>query len=259
MTETEIDELAEYSSPDFPSCVSNGDNYWAYLLPMFSFLVLVELSGRVSSRFDFAMLVLRVVVPMAMLIVFWIRGSYPELRIRLSAMTLVDLVVGVALAVVWIGPYVLFPNLRPDLSQSSFDPKLAGTALVPLVLGLRMIGFAFVTPFVEELFMRSFLMRYIEVFDDDQVEIGKVPMALFTWKSFLCVVGVFLATHMMWEWWVMFPWAILTTLWFYSRKDLFAVIVVHAGTNAAILLAAIFASDLLPDGAGGTLPLWFFV
>jgi hypothetical protein len=73
------------------------------------------------------------------------------------------------------------------------------------------------------------------------------------------VVVVFLATHMMWEWWVMLPWAVLTNLWFYFRKDLLAIIVVHAATNASILLAAIFASDLLSDGADGKLSLWFLV
>ena len=50
-----------------------------------------------------------------------------------------------------------------------------------------------------------------------------------------------------------------TSAYFYWRRHLVAVIVVHAVANASILLAARFASDLLPDGAGGTLSLWFFV
>ena len=173
-------------------------------------------------------------------------------------MTAVDVVVGVALAGLWIAPYVLLPQLRPEGDDIGFDPSLAGAAMIPLVLSLRMLGYAMVTPLMEELFMRSFLMRYADAYDTEK-DFRDLPMARFTWRSFIVVVVVFLATHMMWEWWVMLPWAVLTNLWFFFRKDLFSLVVVHAATNASILLAAIFLGDVFPDGDGGTLPLWFFV
>ena len=53
----------------------------------------------------------------------------------------------------------------------------------------------------------------------------------------------------MWEWWVAVPWVIGSSLWFYYRGHLGAVILFHAAANATILLAAIWT-----DG-----PLWFFV
>lgn len=237
--------------------VRNQHGWWPYLAPMISFLLLTEISARTPERVAFFMLLLRVFVPLGLLVYFRIGGAYSELRIELTAMTLVDVAVGVALAAVWIGPYVVFPNLRPE-PEGTFDPTLAGAALVPLVLSLRMLGYAIVTPLMEELFMRSFVIRYAEVFDSDR-DFRDVPIGTFGWRSFFVVVAVFIATHVPWEWWVMLPWAVLTNLWFYYRKDLFALVVVHAGTNAAILLAAIFLSDVLPDGAGGVLSLWFFV
>ncbi len=235
------------------------NGWWPYLAPMISFLLLMEISARTPPRFALPMLLMRVFVPLGLLVYFRIRGAYPELRLRPTAMSIVDLLVGILLAVVWIGPYLLFPSLRPELDGGvEFDPSMAGAARVPLVLTLRMLGYAVVTPFMEELFMRSFVIRYVEV-DDRVRDFRDVPIGMFGLRSFVVVVVIFLGTHAPWEWWVMLPWAVLTNLWFYYRKDLFALVVVHAGTNGAILLAAIFLSDVLPDGAGGLLPLWFFV
>ena len=186
------------------------------------------------------------------------RGEFPELRFSLSKMTAVDMAVGVALGALWIAPYIVFPSIRPDPTSTIFDPQLAGAAWVPLVLILRMMGYALVTPVMEELFMRSFVIRFAEVYDSDD-DFRSVPLAQFTWRSFVIVTIVFLATHLMWQWWVMLPWAILTTLWFYYRKKLFALIVVHGATNATILLSAIFLSDHFPAGPGQTLSLWFLV
>ena len=106
--------------------------------------------------------------------------------------------------------------------------------------------------------MRSFLMRFADTYDGAK-EFDELPIGKFSWRSFIVVVVVFLATHLMWEWWVMLPWAVLTNLWFYYRNDLLAIVIVHAATNASILLAAIFLSEHFSDGGGGTLSLWFFV
>lgn len=232
-----------------------GFGIWPYVLPLVAFLVLVEISGRVAPSLSLAMLAVRVAVPLAIAAFFFVRGCYPELRLRFGPMTLVDLAVGVALAVLWAGPYVLFPAMRPDLGDA-FDPAMAGADWTGVVLVLRMIGFAAVTPVIEELFMRSFVMRYADVDDSDE-SFRSVPIARYTLRSFLVVVAVFLATHAMWQWPVMLAWAALTNLWFYYRKDLMAVIVVHAGTNASLLLAAMFLSDRFSNGDGGMLPLWF--
>jgi CAAX prenyl protease-like protein len=165
-------------------------------------------------------------------------------------MTAVDAAVGIVLAALWMMPYVLFPDLRPAGETESFDRNLAGATFVPLVLSLRMIGYALVTPFMEELFMRSFLMRYVDSYDSDR-DFTELPIGTFNGLSFIVVVAVFLATHQTWEWWVMLPWAVLTNLWFYYRKDLFALVVVHSATNATILISVILWGD-----AYG---FWFFV
>ncbi|MGI9470672.1 MAG: CPBP family glutamic-type intramembrane protease [Rubripirellula sp.] len=238
--------------------VSDRHGWIPYVAPMFAFLLLVELSGRIGAGYEMPMLIARVATPLALLVFFRMRGAYSELCFRITRLSYADLVVGILLAGLWIVPYLVIPSIRPSVDNSVFDPSIAGPAMVPAVWVIRMLGFACVTPVMEELFMRSFLMRYADAFDTD-ADFRKLPIGKFTWRSFLVVIGVFIATHVSWEWWVMVPWAILTNLWFYYRKDLFAIVVVHAATNATILLSAIFLSDVFSDGSGGKLSLWFFV
>ena len=70
---------------------------------------------------------------------------------------------------------------------------------------------------------------------------------------------VFTIGHVPWEWWVAVPWVALTNLWFYRRGNLWALVLVHAVTNATILLVAIYGGGLFFDAAGREISLWFFV
>jgi CAAX prenyl protease-like protein len=189
---------------------------------------------------------------------FWRRGAYPELRrATFGPGAVADVGVGLGLTVLWAAPYVLVPGLRPDPSEA-FDAAKAGAALVPLVLALRMFGYAIVTPLFEEIFIRSFVMRYADVYWEHG-DFRDVPLARYTPVSFVSTIVVFTIGHVPWEWWVAVPWVALTNLWFYYRKSLWALILVHGVTNAALLLLALLGGGLFDDGAGGRLSLWFFV
>jgi hypothetical protein len=55
-----------------------------------------------------------------------------------------------------------------------------------------------------------------------------------------------------WEWPVAVLWIVGTQLWFYRRRHLGSVVLVHATSNFAIFVAV-----LLADGTG--LDLWYFL
>ena len=122
-------------------------------------------------------------------------------------------------------------------------------------MGLRGLGYAVVTPFVEELFVRSWLLRYSDVFWDRR-DFRKLPIGQFTPRSFTVVVVYFVFSHVTWEYPVALAWILLTQLWFYRRRDLRALVVVHAASNAAIFAAALASSKLGAEGPGA---LWFFL
>jgi len=236
-----------------------GHGWWPYVVPYFAFLGAVEVSGRLPESFAPVMLFVKPAVPALLLCWFASRGAYRELRgfsLRPSGI-LMDVAVGLALAVLWMAPFVLFPAIRPE-PGGGFDAAILGTERSGLALAVRMLGYAIVTPVFEELFIRSFVMRYAEVYNR-RGDFRDVPLAHFTWRSFITTIVVFTVGHVPWEWWVAIPWVALTNLWFYHRRHLMAVIVVHGVTNAAILVLAILGSGWFHDELGEPLSLWFFV
>jgi CAAX prenyl protease-like protein len=232
-----------------------GHGWWPYVAPYLAFLGTVEVTGRMDDLAAVG-LFLKPAVPGLLMIYFARGGAYPELRgPSLDAgLRLLDVAVGMALAVLWVAPFVFVEAIRPEATP--FDPKQLGTDAVALVLGLRMLGYGLVTPFFEEIFIRSFVMRYADVFQQ-RGDFRDIPLARFTRVSFVTSIVVFTMGHVPWEWWVAVPWVVLTNLWFYYRKDLYAVIVVHAATNASLLVGAWLYGDRF--GGANPISLWLFV
>jgi CAAX prenyl protease-like protein len=221
-------------------------------------MLLVEIGGRLPEAVTPWMLLVKPAVPAAMMIYFASRGAYPELRgMRWQAShTLLDVVLGVVLAVLWMGPYLAIEALPRPEPADGFDPAQAGESLVGLILVARLVGYAVVTPFFEELFIRSFVMRYAEAYSRS-VDFRDLPVAHYTLRSFIVTVAVFTLGHAPWEWWVAVPWVVITNLWFYWRRDMSSVIVVHAVTNASILVYVTLGAGGLVPSTGH--PLWIFV
>jgi CAAX prenyl protease-like protein len=236
-----------------------GHGVWPYVLPYFAFLGSIELARRALPE-DWAPLglFLKPAVPGLLLVYFARRGAYPELRGASLApgWRLLDAAVGIALAALWMAPYVWIEAIRP--AGPGFDPEQLGPGRVGWALGLRLFGFALVTPFLEEIFIRGFVMRYADVFQS-RGDFRRIPLARYTRVSFAATVVVFTIAHVPWEYWVAVPWVALTNLWFYYRRDLYAVIVAHAATNAAILTAAVLLDQRFTDATGAPISLWFFV
>lgn len=237
---------------------SKGYGWAPYWAPFVSFMLLVEIGRRLPEELAPVLLVLKALVPGGLVLWYASRGMYPELRgLRRDAWLLLDVGVGLLGAALWIAPFLLFDGLRPEDAEG-FDRLQLGEQGVPLVIALRALGYAAVTPFVEELFVRSWLLRYIDVFDKRR-DFRKVPMARFTLRSFLVVVGFFVFTHLPWEWGVMLAWTLLTMAWFYYRGHLLPVVIAHAATNGAILAFVVLFDGAFTDGSGVPIPLWFFV
>ncbi len=237
-----------------------GHGWWPYLGPYLGFGLAAAFGERLPESAQPAMLIVKPGVTAGLLCYFWRAGAYPELRgFRWrSPWLLADVAVGVALAAVWMVPYLLIPSILPEDVSGGFDPNMLGASLAPAVLALRMVGYAGVTPVFEELFMRSFVIRFAEVWNG-KGDFRDVPIAHYTQASFIAVIVIFTLAHAPWEYWVMVPWAVLSTLWLYWRGHLMAVVVLHAATNGAILLIVALTEGMFQDAEGNPLPLWFFV
>jgi CAAX prenyl protease-like protein len=235
----------------------HGHGWWPYLLPYFGFMVIVQIAAKTPASWSLAMLVVKPAVPGLLILFFFSRGAYAELRGYRPGLgrVLQNIAVGVGLTAVWMGPYFLVDALPRPAPEEGFDPLMAGESGVALVLGLRMLGYALVTPLFEEIFIRSWLLRYIEVFDTRR-DFRDVPIAHFDTRSFIVTSIFFTLGHMMWEWPVAIVWVLLSNLWFYRQGHLMDVVIVHATTNATILAVVALGALALGWDPGA---LWIFV
>lgn len=263
--------------PNRPGSIGIGRVYWAlstenflkkandlgqkpewlpYFGPMVAFAAVLAASDYIDG-YDAVLLGLRFAVPLLLFLFFLSRGCYPELGgFRPGwAGALQDVILGLGVAVVWAAPYLAWPGLRPDGAEA-FDADLAGAGLRPLTLGLRFAGFVVVTPFIEELLVRSYLIRAADIYPADR-DFREIPVGTFAWRSFLLTVAWFTFTHAQWEWPVAVAAGVLYNLWLYRRKHIGSLILAHAVTNAALFAFVVWVST--EAGSGTFWDLWFFL
>lgn len=98
-----------------------------------------------------------------------------------------------------VGVLVYLAWVRMDWSwaqmgeSAGYDPSRAGPLASPILAGIRLLGAAVVVPVMEELFWRSFLIRYLISQDFESV-----PLGTFTVGSFFFTVILFGSEHHLW-------------------------------------------------------------
>lgn len=245
-----------------PRAARSPASWEPYLVPYAAFLLILQAGAWLPEPLQPAVLPVQVVVPLGLLIFYAARGSFPELRgyrPQLWELAL-DIGAGTAIAAVWVGPFVIGGGLSRPPASYAFDPDALGEGLRGVNLALRLAGFALVTPFVEELFVRSFLIRGAELVSvsrhgvrlDEQRDFRDLPIGRFTLWSFAVTVLYFTFSHVSWEWPVALPAGILFNLWLYVRKQIPALVVAHAAANGSV-----FALAWLGSRAGHD--FWFFL
>jgi CAAX prenyl protease-like protein len=165
---------------------------------------------------------LRIAVVLGALLYLW--PAYQELRDTLWSNVreaLLVLVVGVLVYVAWV---------RMDWSwamqgrPAGYDPFQAGTGVGVVLAAIRMFGAAVIVPIMEELFWRSFLIRYIVTPRFTTVRLGT-----FTPLSFGATVVLFGLEHHLWLAGMLA--GVAYNLLLYKTRRLWPCILAHAMTN----------------------------
>src|ERR1017187_647432 len=162
----------------------------------------------------------KVVAVAAALIYF--RKEYEELR---PGFSLLAVVVGLVAIAIWIGTDSLYPKFG---SGAAFDPSaISSLTQRNMFLAFRIVGAVVVVPVMEELFWRAFLIRWLVKEDFKSVSVGT-----FTGLSFVVTVALFGLEHN--EWLAGLICGALYNWLYYKRKDVFACVIAHAVSNAAL-------------------------
>jgi uncharacterized protein len=163
-------------------------------------------------------------------LLFRYRKTYEELRFKeLSKIptTLVVFCVGVLVCLLWVQ---MDWTLDASSAPPGFNPVLLPDPAVRLIMTcFRIAGAVLVVPLMEELFWRSFMIRYL--INNDFV---KVPIGTFTWASFLFTVALFGAEHNYIYAGIMA--GVVYNLILYKTRSLTQCVLAHAVTNLALAI-----------------------
>lgn len=210
---------------------------WPYVIPLAGFLAMTTLEGYLPageggapSAFWYPLgYTLKVVVVSGLL--WGCRGIFEDLKPWPSWLGgVVAVGVGLGVTLVWVG----LDGVYPDLSKlglggkrTAFDPARLGAGARVAFLGVRLFGLVALVPLIEELFYRSFLMRWVIDQDFRRVAIGRVTPA-----AIAVTTAVFGLSHPEW-----LP-AVLTGLawgWLvWWTKSVSACVLSHAAANLAL-------------------------
>jgi CAAX prenyl protease-like protein len=183
----------------------------------------------------------QVAVPGLLLLLFAARGAFPELRgpRRGVGAWLADVALGLAIAALWTVPYLAIEALPGPPAEGAFDPQVFtaawGARGDEVAWALRGLGFVAVTPFAEELFVRSLLWRWIAA-GAGRDDFREVPVGVRDARAAVGTTILFTLAHVMWEWPVALLTGALLAAWLWRTRDLRACIWAHAAANGAIFL-----------------------
>ncbi len=202
----------------------------ARCLPFVLFMVLLAIRGNLPT--DSAALDPRWVYGVSVLLVSaslaWFWRKYGEL-LRTNWLSTSELFLSVAVGVVvyylWIR--MDLPWMTVGSPTASFKPIDANGDPMWGLIVIRWVGAALMVPVMEELFWRSFLMRWV-----DNPDFEKVDARSVTFKAMVMSSCVFALAHTLWLGAIV---AGLLYAWLYKRTGkLWAPIVAHAVTNGVL-------------------------
>lgn len=166
---------------------------------------------------------IKAMVVFGLLLFFYRRYAELQLRdLQKLADTALSLVVGVLVFILWINMDWEFATIG---ASTGFDPTLiADDSVRRTLIAFRLFGAALVVPIMEELFWRSFLLRYII-----NADFSKVAIGLFSWPSFLIGAALFGLEHNLILAGVMA--GVAYSLLLYRTKSIAQCVLAHAVTN----------------------------
>jgi uncharacterized protein len=213
-----------------------------YVAPIFAYIALSGLEGylpRVDGQTDatWYLIAYTAKAVIVALLAWWYRAIWKDLRPSPGWAALwLGAGIGLVVWLIWIGLDGHYPLLPLGGQRVGFDPYRLAPLPRWIFIIVRMTGLVLLVPLIEELFWRSFLMRWLIDQDFRRVSVGRVtPMAAAVTSVFFALVHPewlpALLTGLLWAW----------LLWW--TRSLAACVVSHAVANLALGIYVIVGHD----------------
>jgi uncharacterized protein len=224
------------------STVTSNRDWESYVVPMATFLVLTALEGQLPKSNGAihpvwypAMYMLKIAIVTGLALRY--RAAWRDMLPRPSVATLALAVVsGALVTALWVGLDGRYPTFGFLGTRSAFVPSVIPPLGRYVFLTMRLFGLVLLVPLVEELFWRSFLLRWIINPDFRSVPIGRVTPAAAVITSVL-----FAAAHPEW-----LPALLTGSIWaglLWRTKSLSACLASHAVANLALAVYVFISGE----------------
>ena len=203
----------------------------ARVIPFAAFMLLLAVRGAVPDDGSWGidprwLYGLTVLIVGGLLVWFW--REYGELVLQtLPSLAEAALAVVVGLAVFGLWIHLDAPWMRLGEPSAGFIPKDANGQLMWPLITVRWVGASLLVPVMEELFWRSFLMRWVQSPQFESVVPQQVGLKAVVLSTF-----VFMLAHTLWLAAII---AGLAYAWLYIRTGkLWVPVIAHAVTNGVL-------------------------
>jgi CAAX prenyl protease-like protein len=222
-------------TPTAPAGKSLPD-WLPYVAPMALFLLLTAAEGKAPKEWYVPLYGLKAALVTVALLIFgkaWRHEVKPELKFLPVA-----ILVGLVVFAEWIllDRWIPYPHLGARTAYNPFaaieDPLLRYG-----FFALRFYGLVLMVPLMEEIFWRSFLLRFVTDLDDFK----RIPIGAYNAIAFFVVAGMFALSHT--EWLVAFICAAAYAYLLRVTRSVFACFVAHAVTNLALGIYVVTTGD----------------
>lgn len=208
------------------------------ILPFAAFMLLLALRGLVGAQLpgdiDARWLYALQAGAAAALLLWWWRGYGELARQNLPSVreALASVAIGLLVFVLWIS--LDAPWMQLGEPSASFLPLDAqGRPIWPLIV-TRWLGAALVVPVMEELFWRSFLMRWLE-----EPQFEAVPVSRVGFRAILLSTFVFTLAHTLWL--AAIVAGLAYALLYKHTGKLWCAVIAHAVTNGVLGIWVVYS------------------
>ena len=229
--------ILEENTVETPKSETSTQTWLPYVLPIALYTLITALIEPRLREYYLWVYAAKVVLVTGALVVC--RRPWRDVRSD-GKMLALGAALGVALCALWVGGEKLIPY--PHLAfgkRLEFNPFAElGTRNSELVFFLivRFFGLSVMVPAMEEIFWRSFLLRYLT-----KPEFEALPVDTFTWSAAAIMAAMFGVTHPEWFSAIVFAFAMALLLRY--TRSLFACIVAHGVTNLALGIYVVSTGD----------------